>query len=235
MAQQNINRSRRKLTREEIENNLKKAAANKAEKEKLHLAQIEKKSAIFKKAPGKILWWFSLLSVLLALIFITDNFLQKKYTSFDILSSKQDKVGLYIGGDAVYSTFYWAYLNSEETFGIHMHKNEFLALEKEGVINVGRSPIFNNPSNFKVKDEFGFIQTVNIGVNINTMLLLPLFILFFSIIWLFSKPQKSLQWIMFGYINMIVLPILILVLVLQILNLYNNVGLYEIIIGELTI
>lgn len=116
-----------------------------------------------------------------------------------------------------------------------MHHDEFNKINEVGVIELGSSPIFNVPSDFKVKNILGIYEHSKFDKDYNFQFLIPFFLLILSAIWLFSKPQESFQWIMFGYFNMVVIPIVLLLLVIKIIGYINGIGMYEIDVSSLNI
>ena len=142
---------------------------------------------------------------------------------------------LYKGGWLVNSTFNWAYLDEKEEFGIHMHHDEFNKMNETGFLELGKSPIFNTPTDFRIKNEVGLYNYNYFDVEFNYLYTFPYILLLLSIMWLLSKPNKSYQWIMFGYMHMVVTPILFLFLILRILEYLGDVGFYEINIAGLNI
>mgnify|MGYP001337486825 CR=1 FL=1 len=151
------NNGRRILTAEEIADRKIEIARIKSEAEEKKQIKIYEKSAFFRNIPGKILWGFTLFVSLFCIVFIIDGWLGKKYTELEIKSSSEDIVYLTKGGYLVASTFNWAYLDDQEEFGIHMHHDEFNKIKEIGVIELGSSPIFNIPFDFKVKNIFPFM------------------------------------------------------------------------------
>lgn len=229
------NNGRRTITPEELASRKLEIARIKAEAEEKKQIKIDAKAAFFKKTPGKLLKGFSGLVAIFCVVFIVDGTLSKKYTELEIKSSSEDIVQLYKGGWIVNSTFNWVYLDNQEQFGIHMHHDQFDIIKEVGVIELGNSPIFNTPSNFRIKNILGTYDYSNFSKDYNYLYFVPFVLFFLSMLWIFSKPQKSFQWIMFGYFHMVVTPIVLLVLVLKIMSYLNGVGMYEINVGELNI
>jgi hypothetical protein len=133
------------------------------------------------------------------------------------------------------ATFNWVFLDDNNLFGVHMYKAEFKDVIKDGHIELGVSPIFGVPSHFKVKRDTGLVEKIELQKVYNYTFFLPFFIIFLAGLWLFSKPQKSLQWVMYGYICMATVPILSLVLILKIIDFVTGIGFYEIVISGLDI
>ena len=138
-------------------------------------------------------------------------------------------------GWLVNSTFNWAFLDENEQFGIHMHHDEFNKIQENGFIELGRSPIFKTPTNFRVKNEVGLYNYSEFETEYNYLYSFPVILIILSILWLLAKPNKSFQWIMFGYMYMISAPILFLFLIFRILEYINNIGFYEINVSGLNI
>ena len=146
-----------------------------------------------------------------------------------------DKVNILSGGFYIPATFYWAYLNDEQTFAIHMYKGEFKEIEKLGYLELGTSPIFKAPAKFKVKRETGNVEAIELQKQHTYTIFLPIFLLFMSLLWLVAKPEKSMQWVMYGYINMILAPVFFVFILLKVVSFLTHVGLYEILISGLEI
>jgi hypothetical protein len=214
---------RQRISPEELEKRRAAVAEKNAKLEEKRLIELEKKSASFTGVFGKIFWGFCLSVSLFCLVLLVDGALSKKYTTFKIESSFEDKVRVLKNGWMIPATFHWVFLDKQNKFGIHMYKGEFNTIIKSGKIDVGMSPIFNVPSDFKANFKTNELQNSNIS-----LIFLPIALLIFSLIWLFSKPRKSLQWVMFGYFNMVAIPLFLCILIVKVMSFTSGVGFYEI-------
>jgi hypothetical protein len=225
----------RKINFEELAKNKEKARQLKAEAEAKNQKRITEKSAIYKKTPGKILWGLCLLISIFSATLIADNWIGTSYSQFDIKDSAEDKVGLIKGGYVISSTFNWVYLNDNNSFGMHIHHKDFEEINKSEHVNLGHSKIFNVPDHIKYTNQIGLNEKIPLESNLDYSFFLPLFLLIFSGLWLFAKPTKSMQWIMYGYIMMVILPIGFSILILKVFSWLTHIGLYEIQIGALNL
>ena len=105
---------------------------------------------------------------------------------------------------------------------------DFDRINEIGVINLKSSPILNIPSEFTVKNILGINEHHTLRQDYGYRIVIPLLLIILSILWLFSKPHKSMQWVMYGYINMIISPLLLIFLIIKVLAFINGVGMYEI-------
>jgi len=227
--------NKRVITHEDLARRKQKLAEIKLENEKANQIKLTKKAKFFKTPLGKSIWFFSLIVSIFCVVFIVDGMLSKSYTKFEVKGNFQDKVYLVKGGYLTASTFYWVYFNDDQNFGIHVHKSQFKEINKLGYVELGRSPIFKVPSDFRLKNIIGQYESHTLLRSFNYLVLGPVFLLILSILWLFSKPHKSFQWIMYGYFVMVTLPLVFLVLVIKVISFMNGIGLYEINVAELNI
>jgi len=207
----------------------------KAKTEKKRLKKVEERSIRYRQTPGKILWGFCLSVVLFCIVFVADNWMSTTYTSHEIQSYSKDKVDLIKGGFVVSSTFYWVFVDENNSLGIHMHKNEFNKIRNLGEFEIGTTPLFNIPVNFRIPDLYGHYTYTDIEKNYNYLMVIPIFLIIISFIWLFAKPQKELQWIMYGNFIIIVVPIVFTFLIFKIVDFLNNIGLYEIDVSSINL
>lgn len=178
---------------------------------------------------------FAIICLLLSILLITDSCLDKTYTKFELKGSSTDKVGIIKGGYVVNATFHWAYLNDNKDFAIHMYKGEFKQIEKQGYLELGTSPIFKVPAKFKVKRDSGTVEAIELQKQHTYTIFLPIFLCIISLLWLFAKPEKNMQWVMYGYVNMILAPIFFIFIILKVIDFLTHIGLYEILISGLEI
>ena len=218
-----------------FENKKMKLAQIKAKNEEKRLKKLKERSIRFRQTPGKILWGFSLAVALFCIVFIADTWLNTKYTSFEVKNYSKDKVDVIKGGYVVSSTFYWVFVDEFNSLGVHMHKNEFNQIRNIGGFELGTTPLFNVPVNFRINNYSDNYSYYKLEKNYNYLMVIPLFLLIISIIWLFAQPQKSFQWIMFGNFVIIVVPILFTILIFKIVDYLNNIGLYEFDVSGLNI
>ena len=226
---------RQRISPEELEKRRQAVIEKNVILEEKRLKELAQKSALFTGTFGKILWSFSLITAIFCALIIVDNFLPKKDTKFEIKSSSQDVLHVVKGGYLIPATFHWANLDDKNQFAIHMYKGEFNPINEIGFLKLGRSPIFKAPANFKVPRILGIWETIELQKSYTYTLFLPLFLIFLSILWLVAKPKKSLQWVMFGYLHMVVSPVFLLFIALKTIDFISDTGFYEIVIGNMDI
>jgi len=207
----------------------------KANNEKKRLQKVEERSIRYRQTPGKILWGFCLAVAIFCVVFVADNWLSTTYTSHKVKSYSKDKVDLIKGGYLVSSTFYWVYFDDNNSLGIHMHKNEFNQIRNLSKFELGTTPLFKIPVHFRIPDGNGSYHYTIIEKNYNYLMVIPIFLIIICIIWLFAKPQKELQWIMYGNFIIIVVPSVFTFLTFKIIDFLNNIGLYEIDVSGINI
>lgn len=200
----------------------------KAKTEEKRLKKVKERSVRYSQTPGKILWGFCLSVTLFCTVFVADNWMSTTYSSHEIQSYSKDKVDLIKGGFVVSSTFYWVYIGENSSLGIHMHKNEFNQIRNLGKIELGTTPLFNIPVNFRIPNSYGDFSFTDIEKNYNYTMVIPIFLIIISFIWLFAKPQKELQWIMYGNFVIIIVPTVFAFLIFKIIDFVYNIGIYEI-------
>lgn len=219
---------RKKLSAADLEKLKTTVLARKEALAKSRSAQLEKQSSIFRKLPGKMLWWFCLCTSIFSAVFLVDGWLEQKYTEFEIHSSTEDIVNVVSGGWEVGATFNWVFLDEDQKLGVHMYKGEFEKANISGLLSLGRSPIFKVPYSFKIKESNGETYIKNLQFNYGYIIVLPLFLLLVCTVWLFVNPSTDYQWIMFGYFNMTVTTTAMIFLMLRVMEYFNSVGMYEI-------
>jgi hypothetical protein len=217
----------RKLTPEELEKKSKEVQALKKANAEREAQQLLEKSAIFKRLPGKVLMVVCILSVLVAGSFLVDGFFTPNYTKHKIYGS--EKVSYSVATQDAYAitlTYHKAFLNESKSFSILMYKKQFEEAEKIGYVEVANTPITKMVVGFRV-GEGETLVTKEVDNNIVKYILLPIALLFISLFWLFIDAGASEQTIFFGYLCMIIVPLLLIVHLIFIMNQYTNVGEYE--------
>lgn len=216
-----------KYTREQLANmqeqiKLKKERELEAEREELKI-----KSAFFRGAIGKIFKVVCILSVVYSGVYIVDYFLSPVYKEHKIVSIEEDILDVATSdGWHIPLKYYWVYLNDENDFVIHMFHKEYEIAEPSGIVAFGSSPIFSIPMNFKVSNE-NETSIKNIERDIPNDLSMPITIFIVSLLWLLMKPEKSFQFIIYGYISLVVVPILLAISVNHTFGNMQDKGVFE--------
>ncbi len=107
-----------------------------------------------------------------------------------------------------------------------MYKKQFEEAEKIGYVEVANTPITKMVVGFRV-GEGETLVTKEVDNNIVKYILLPIALLFISLFWLYIDAGAIEQTIFFGYLCMVIFPLLLIVQLIFIINQYTNVGEYE--------
>ena len=197
-----------------------------AEAEAYKKSMLEK-SAIFRKPIGKLLKITAWIGVILSTIYLVDIFLSPTFTEKKIVSIQEEILDVYSkDGYHVPAKYYWVYFNENKDFGIFMFHGEYELAEESGVIGYGQSPIFGIPTSFQVRNEQFENQKVFEKDYANTRTL-PITILIVCLLWAFMNPADNIQFVIYGYFCMFVIPILLTVFLVGIAGNFQDKGLYK--------
>jgi hypothetical protein len=220
-----------KLSPEELEKKRAEVMAIKKANEEREQKELQEKSAIFRKLPGKILKLICVLSALISLMFLVDGFLSPTYTKHPITDAEKTNYAVVTrDGYAVTLSYFYVSLNEEKTFSILMYKKQYEEALNSGYVEVGHSPITKRVMNFRVGNDVKDVSTPVVNV-----ILVPIALLFISLFWLFIDASASTQTIFFGYFCMVVVPLLLVLLLVTLGNQYGYKGDYEMAVESLVV
>jgi hypothetical protein len=191
------------------------------------------KSAIFRKPIGralKILAWFGLI---LSTIYFVDIFLSPTYSDKKIEIAHDEILDVFSqDGYHVPVKYYWVYFNKKQDFGIFMFHGLYELAEPTGVIGYGQSPIFRIPTSFRVYNEY-YESIKSLEVDYPNTRVLPITIFIVCLLWVLMNPSDNIQFIIYGYFCLFVVPLLLGIFLLGISSNFQEKGLYKMDVKDL--
>lgn len=195
--------------------------------------EMYEKSAIFRSPLGKIFKVITIAAFILSSTFIVDHYLTTAFTKQKIQLAEEDIVNVIKDGNwHIPVKYYWVYLGENSDLKIHMFHDDYEVAEPSGIIEVGHSPIFKTVNSYRISNDEK-TKTKNIDYNYAEGLMLPGTLLFVSLLWIFMKPEKNFQFIVYGYFSMFVIPILLALLIVFAYNNFQFEGVFEMNIQEI--
>jgi len=217
-----------KYTREQLAKMQEEIKRRKQAEAEAYKRELNSKSEIFRKPIGKALKALTWFGLILTTVYLIDIFLSPNYTDKEIDSVKAERLDVYSvkGKYMVPTTYYWVYFNKEKTFGIFMFHGVYELAEAKGKIGYGQTPIFKIPTSFRAYDN-QYEQIKNIAVDYPNTRLLPITIFILCLFWVLMNPQNNIQFIIYGYFCMLVIPLLLTIFLYSISGNFQEEGLYK--------
>lgn len=196
-------------------------------------ASMLEKSAIFRKPIGKALKLIAWIGLIVSSVYFIDIFLSPNFSEKKIEFAEDEILDVYSqDGYHVPVTYYWVYLNKNKDFGIFMFHGTYEIAQPSGSVWIGQSPIFGTPTSFMVKDEVEQ-QIKSLKVDYPYTRILPITIFIVCLLWVLMNPADNIQFVIYGYFSMFVIPILLILFFLNIGNNFQDKGFYEMDIKDL--
>jgi len=194
----------------------------------------ELKAALFTGTFGKVFRIFCLVSAIFSLVYLVDSFLEPSYVELKLHHSEEEEVKVIYYQAPVQTTYHHTFIGDNGGMDIFMYKGEYFIAEESGVVEVAVTPIFHKPSVFKVSNAE---KTIEKGLfwSLAYWVIAPIFLFILSGLWVFAKPEKNYQFLILGYFNLVIVPILFFMLLIQALGEMNYQGAYEMHISELVL
>lgn len=219
--------AKKKYTKEQLEQLKKQVTERKRLSEESKRTQLKKEAAIFYQWPGKLLKVGAILSLVLGLLFFTDSFLPTTYHKHEIESAVEDRYDIMTqDGWHVICAYMYVSLDDNESYVYFMHEKEYLKAVPLGYVEIAKTPIFHINTGFRV-GEGDTLSEKTIYANYFAQYMLPIFLILLPLLWIPMKPEKNAQIIVFGYILMLLLPLLLSFLVKHTIEYRSDKGSYE--------
>lgn len=223
----------RQYTKQELEQLKKQVAERKRLNEEARKAKLKEDAAIFYRWPGKVLKIAAIVSFIISFLFLIDNFLTPNYHKETIKSVSDERYDIMTqDGWHIICTYEHVCLSDDCSYDFFIHEKEYLKSKSLGYLEIAKSPIFHINTGFRVGEGDNLTEK-RIETHLFAQYFLPIFIMFFSLLWIPMKPEKNAQIIVFGYILMIVLPLLMSFMIKHIYEYRTDLGFYEMSIEDL--
>jgi hypothetical protein len=222
-----------KYTKEQLAQMKEQVKLKKEAESAAYKKEMLEKSAIFRKLPGKILKMVTIIGLVLSVLYLVDIFLSPKYTEQTVVSAEEEILRV-VTNDGYYIPvkYYWVYLNEQKDFGVFMFHGDYEIIENSGKLEIASSPIFSIPTGYRVTSEIEFNEK-NFEKDIPYTRMLPITILIICLLWVLMNPADNIQFIIYGYFAMFVIPILLTIFLVSISGNFQEKGLFKMDIKDL--
>ncbi len=196
-------------------------------------AELERKAAVFKQLPGKILKIVAILVTVLSTLLIVDGFLDPSYKIYEIHDAEYEYYDVMSrDGYGIHAKYFHVYLDDDRNFEVFIYMYEYYLAKYKNEVDIGSSPIFGVPKRFRVGFD-DFIIDKPLEFNVGLYRGLPIFFLLMSVTFLLMNYQHNSQTLAFGHLNFVVQPVAFIILAYFLISGFMPSGQYTMDISEL--
>ena len=206
----------KKLTREEQIRKIKLVKERKRQQEEKAKKKLDEKAQFFKKFWGKAIRISGGLLFFFGGLVTLDNVMGPVYQEATINHSELRKIDVYSrDGWWVPATFYDCHITDDYTITMYRMEHDILGDRKK--FEIGYTPIFHRTTSYKTvgtqQDTEGYwMYEKFVEKSFFKVVVLPIIAMFFGLLALLIPVAMSMETISFGYVNLVLLPLITLIL-----------------------